>query len=72
MSLATLTPDDLWNSEIILALGCGRAKGTFRKQRRQVYCLIGQQIQLEIDLRGLPHPPKPYHFGDMKHPKDAL
>jgi hypothetical protein len=68
--LASLTPDQLWNLQVLLQIACGRSRSVLRRYRRQHFCLLFQNLKLESDLRGLPTPQAPYHIGDVR--PDAL
>jgi len=61
-----MTDVELWNSQVILRLGCGRAYGTLQRKRRHYYCLTGEFLKIEADLRGLPSPPANASFGSLK------
>jgi len=64
--LATLSDDQLWNAQLILALGCGRAKNTLKGKQREVLCFLANVLKVEADLRGLPSPVAPYHASQAK------
>ena len=64
--LASLTDLELWNSQVLLAIACGRNKSSFRRSRRQYFCLLQQNLKAEADQRGLKSPTPPYGVADFK------
>ena len=64
--LATIPDDELWNMQLLLKIACGRSKSALRKARRQHFCTLFENLKVESDLRGLPHPLPPYPVGDLK------
>ena len=65
-ALDQLTDLELWNSQVMLAIACGRNHSAFKKSRRQHYCILFDALKLESDFRGLPHPTAPYGVGDLR------
>jgi hypothetical protein len=55
-ALDELTDEQLWNLQVLLNLGCGRAKSSITRRREQYYCFLGRVIKVEADLRGVPQP----------------
>ena len=45
--LASLSDTQLWNSHLLLELGCGRNKSSLTKRRRQYYCLLAENLKIE-------------------------
>lgn len=69
--LADLTDVQLWNTDLMLALGCGRNHSSLTRKRRQYYCLLRRNLKVEADLRGLPTPEVPYGVGQLRHDPDT-
>jgi hypothetical protein len=67
--LDALTDDALWNSQLFLALSCGRSRSQLRERRRQVLCALLDILKQESNNRGISFPNPPYHPGDTKPPK---
>jgi len=65
-NLESLTDVQLWNSQVVLELACGRQTSSLRKKRRQYLCLLRQNLKLEADLRGLPSPTPPHSTSELK------
>jgi len=55
-SLDDLTNEQLFNAQLLLQLGCGRAKSSITRKREQYYCFLARVLKVEADLRGLPSP----------------
>ena len=66
IDLATLTDDQLWNTQLLLQLACGRNHGITRRKRDQYFCFLFRALKVESDLRGLPAPAAPFHTGDLR------
>jgi len=64
--LDALTNDELWNSQLLLLLTCGRSHSPLRQKRRAYLCSLATLLKNEADHRGLPSPSAPYHPGDLK------
>jgi len=67
---ASLSDDELWNGQVLLALACSRSKSIFKKNRKQMYCLGFNVYELEHANRGLTPPAAPFHVAQLR--KQAL
>jgi hypothetical protein len=59
--LSLLNDSDLYDTQLILALACGRAHTILRKQHRDRLCFLFTLLNLEAGNRGTPVPSPPYH-----------
>lgn len=58
--LSLLSDDDLFDTTIILALGCGKAHTIFRNVHRDRICFLQTLLNLELQNRARPVPTPPY------------
>ena len=54
--VSLLTDHQLWNLQLLLSLGCGRAHSSITRKREQYFCFLSRVIKVEADLRGVPQP----------------
>jgi len=59
--LSLLSDKTLYDTQIMLAIACGRSHSSLTRKRRQYFCNLQQVLKVESDLRGVPHPVAPYH-----------
>lgn len=64
--LESLTDTELWNTQLLLHLTCGRAKTPLRSKRRKLLCNLAGLVETEFSRRALPSPQAPYHVGQLK------
>lgn len=64
--LSYLTNSQVSNTQLMLALACGKSHRTLTKKRRQYFCHLQRALEIEADLRGLPQVRPPYHAGDVE------
>jgi hypothetical protein len=64
--LASLTDAQLWNSQLLLQLACGKAHQALAHKRQQYFCTLFRLLKIEADVRGLPSPAAPFYVGDLK------
>jgi len=65
--LSLLDDEELWNTQLMLALACARSHSSLTRKRRQFFCLLQQVLKVESDLRGVPAPSAPYHAPSDSH-----
>lgn len=58
--LSAISDEDLYNTQRMLALGCGKSKSVLRQERRQYVCFAFGVLKLEADRRGRPSPVPPF------------
>ncbi len=60
VSPLVLSNDDLFRTQITLALACGRSRSALKKKHREHICFLFEALKLESDRRGQPSPEWPY------------
>lgn len=58
--LTMLDDQSLADSQLALALACGRSKSSLKQKHRQKFCFLMQALKAEADQRGTPTPVPPY------------
>jgi hypothetical protein len=58
--LAGLSDRDLFDTQLTLAIACGRSKSALRQKHRVNICTLFQLLKIEADHRGRPSPAPPY------------
>lgn len=58
--LLVLSDDDLFRTQIVLAIACGRGKQILRDKSRKHLCTLVQVLGAEADRRGRPRPTAPF------------
>jgi len=64
--LESLSDVELWNTQLLLHLTCGRGKQPLRNKRRSFLCHLAGLVETEFTHRSLPSPQPPYHTGQLK------
>ena len=64
--LSSLSDVDLWNTQVLLHLSCGRGRQPLRSKRRKYLCNLATAVETEFAHRALPSPQAPYHVSQLK------
>jgi hypothetical protein len=67
--LSDLTADELWNTQLMLNLICGRNKAVLPKRRRKYLCSLAGLLVQEAQNRDLTFPTPPYSVGHARPDK---
>lgn len=55
-----LTDQELFDTQLTLLLGCGRARAILKGKHRSLICFLTLALKQEADNRGRPSPAPPY------------
>jgi hypothetical protein len=58
--LEALTDDDLYQTQLVLRVGCGRNRSVLKDKHRTRICFLASLLDLEADKRGRPSPKPPF------------
>jgi hypothetical protein len=58
--LSLLSDQQLFDTQLTIALGCGRAKAAVKGKHRANLCFLFVALAAEADKRGKPTPQAPY------------
>lgn len=58
--LGLLSDADLWNTQVVLALGCGRSKTSLKGKQKKRFCILFNILTAEANQRGKPSPTSPF------------
>lgn len=58
--LALLNDDDLFETAMILRVGCGRNRAILRRKNRTKVCFLASLLDIELEKRAKPIPHVPY------------
>jgi len=58
--LSELTDAQLFDTQVTLALACGRAKAAIKGKHKALICTLNLALKQEADNRGRPSPSPPY------------
>jgi hypothetical protein len=58
--LSLLSDQQLFDTQLSVALACGRAKGSLRDKHRTRFCFLLSVLTVEAQKRGRPSPQPPY------------
>jgi hypothetical protein len=64
--LDILTNDQLWNSQLLLAITCNHTKYSPKGKRVDNLCALGNALDLEAGSRGLQSPSAPFNLGKLR------
>jgi hypothetical protein len=59
--LSVLSDVELFDTQVMLALACGKARTVLKKKNREKLCFLFTVLVLEANNRGKPSPTPPFH-----------